>query len=59
MITVKASQKLLTYAEATKRTGICAEHLEHRARRHRLGLLARAAVIQGKHTDEWFVGRGT
>jgi hypothetical protein len=54
MITVKASQKLFTYAEVTNLTGICAEHLESLARRHRLGLIARAAVTQGKHTDEWF-----
>jgi hypothetical protein len=54
MITVKASQKRFTYAETTNVTGICAEHLENIARRHRLGFLAQAAETQGDQTDGWF-----
>jgi len=54
MITVKASQKLFTYAETTNLTGICAEHLKNIARRHRLGFIARAAETQGNQTDGWF-----
>ena len=42
MITVKASQKLFTFAEATNLTGICAEHLENLTKRHRLGFTVRA-----------------
>jgi hypothetical protein len=57
MITVKASQKIFTYAEVTKLTGICAEHLENLAKRHRLGFIARAAEIQGIQTDERFFRR--
>lgn len=34
MITLKASQKLFTYAEITRLTGICAEHLANLAKRH-------------------------
>jgi hypothetical protein len=54
MITVKASQKLFTYAEVTNLTGICADHLENRARRHWLGFIGRVSVTHGKQTDEWF-----
>jgi hypothetical protein len=54
MITVKASQKLFTYAEVANLTGICAEHLENLAKRHRLGFIARAAERQGNRTDERF-----
>jgi hypothetical protein len=45
MITVKASQKLFTFAEVTNLTGICGEHLENLTKRHRLGF---------KQTGEWF-----
>jgi hypothetical protein len=38
MITIKASQKIFTYAEVANLTGICAEHLHNLAKRHRLGL---------------------
>lgn len=54
MITVKASQKIFTYAEVTTLTGICAEHLENLAKRHRLGFIAQAAETQGKQNDRWF-----
>ena len=54
MITVKASQKIFTYGEVTKLTGICAEHLENLAKRHRLGFIARATEAQGNQTDQWF-----
>jgi hypothetical protein len=47
MITVKASQKLFAYAEVTNLTGICTEHLENLAKRHRLGFIARAAETHG------------
>jgi hypothetical protein len=54
MIIVKASQKIFTYAEVTNLTGICAEHLENLAKRHRLGFMARAAETQGSQIDQWF-----
>lgn len=54
MITVKASQKIFTYAEVVKLTGICAEHLENLARRHRLGFIARAAERLGNQAAHWF-----
>jgi hypothetical protein len=53
MITVKAGQKIFTYAEVTNLTGICAEHLENLAKRHRLGFIVRATKTQGNHTDRW------
>jgi hypothetical protein len=56
MITVKASQKIFTYAEVTSLTGICAEHLTNFAKRHRLGFIARAAETQGNQTDQWLFG---
>ena len=52
MITVKASQKIFTYAEVTKLTGICAEHLENLAKRHRLSFIARAVQTQGNQAHE-------
>jgi hypothetical protein len=52
MITVKASQKIFTYAEVTKLTGICAEHLENLTKRHRLGFIARAVQTQGNQAHE-------
>ena len=54
MITVKANQKIFTYAEVTNLTGICTQHLENLAKRHRLGFIARAAETRGSQTDEWF-----
>jgi hypothetical protein len=48
MITVKASQKLFTYAEVVNLTGICVEHLQNFVKRHRLGFIARAAETAGK-----------
>ena len=54
MITVKASQKIFTYTEVMNLTGICADHLENLAKRHRLGFIAQAAETQGKQTDRWF-----
>ena len=53
MITVKASQKIFTYAEVAKLTGICAEHLRNFARRHRLGFVARMGESFGNQTDQW------
>jgi len=38
MITVKASQKIFTYAEVTNLTGICAEHLENLVKASPVGL---------------------
>src|SRR5438552_2701540 len=52
MITVKASQRIFTYGEVTNLTGICAEHLENLAKRHRLGFIARATETQDNQTDE-------
>ncbi|MGC1416959.1 MAG: hypothetical protein WA817_16855 [Candidatus Acidiferrum sp.] len=54
MITLKASQKIFTNAEVTNLTGVCAEHLENLAKRHRLGFIAPAMGTQGKQTDQWF-----
>jgi hypothetical protein len=54
MITIKASQKIFTYAEVANLTGICAEHLHNLAKRHRLGFIARAAETQGNQTDRFF-----
>jgi len=54
MITVKASQKIFTYAEVTNLTGICAEHLANLVRRHRLGFIARATQAPDSQTDQWF-----
>jgi hypothetical protein len=54
MVTVKARQKIFTYAEVTSLTGVCAEHLENLAKRHRLGFISRVADTQGNQTDQWF-----
>jgi hypothetical protein len=54
MITVKASQKLFAYAEVTNLTGICTEHLENLAKRHRLGFIAQATETHGNYTVQWF-----
>ncbi len=43
MVTVKASQKLFTYAEVVNLTGICVEHLHNFAKRRRLGFIVCAA----------------
>ena len=54
MITVKASQKLFTFAEVANLTGIFAEHLESLTKRHWLGFIVRAVKTQGNQTGEWF-----
>jgi hypothetical protein len=56
MITTKATQKIFTYTEAASLTGICPDHLDSLAKRHRLGFIARATEIQGSRTDQWFFG---
>jgi hypothetical protein len=53
MLTVKASQKIFTYAEVAGLTGICAEHLQTIAKRRRLGFIARAAEKAGAQADQW------
>jgi hypothetical protein len=52
MITVKASQKIVTYAEVANLTGICGEHLHNLAKRHRLGFFASAAESLGQ-VEHW------
>lgn len=52
VITVKASQKLFTYAEVVNLTGICIEHLHKFAKRHRLGFVAHAAEVAGIKADQ-------
>jgi hypothetical protein len=52
MITVKASQKLFTYAEVVNLTGICVEHLQNFVKRHRLGFVAHAAEGTGIKADQ-------
>jgi hypothetical protein len=54
MITVKASQKLFTYAEVVNLTGICVEHLHNFVKRHRLGFIARAAQAAETQVDQLF-----
>ena len=53
MVTVKANQKLFTYAEIVNLTGICVEHLHNFVKRHRLGFVARAAETAASQADEW------
>ena len=53
MVTVKASQKLFTYAEVVNLTGICVEHLHNFAKRRRLGFIARAAEAARIEDDQW------
>ena len=53
MLTVKAGQKLFTYAEVASLTGICVEHLRNAAKRRRLGFIARAAETAGTQADQW------
>lgn len=55
MMTVKASEKIFTYAEAASLTGICAEHLHKLVKRHRLGFIARAAESVGNQVEYWFL----
>jgi hypothetical protein len=52
MITIKASQKIFTYAEVANLTGICAGHLHNFANRHRLGFITRAAEPLGNHAQQ-------
>ena len=52
MITVKANEKIFTYAEIMRLTGICSEHLHNLAKRHRLGFLCEALrVLETKPID--------
>ena len=53
MRTVKASQKIFTYAEVASLTGICVAHLHDFAKRHRLGFIARAAQTLENQADQW------
>jgi len=53
MVTVKASQKIFTYAEVVNLTGICVEHLHNFAKRRRLGSIARAAEATEIQADQW------
>ena len=53
MATVKASQKLFTYAEVVNLNGICVEHLHSFVKRHRLSFIARAAEAAGIEADQW------
>lgn len=53
MITVNASKKIFTRAEVANLTGICVEHLQNFAKRHRLGFIARAAQSLGNEAGEW------
>lgn len=57
MITVKASQKLFTYAEVANLSGICANHLHNFAKRHRLGFIASAAKTAGIQDGHWLFTR--
>lgn len=57
MITVKANQKIFTYAQVMNLTGICAEHLQNLARRHHLGFISRTEDTPGNETDQWFFNR--
>jgi hypothetical protein len=52
MITIKASQKIFTYAEVAHLTGICAEHLHNFTKRHRLGFTTRAAEPLGNQAQQ-------
>ena len=52
MITVKASQKIFTYAEVTTLTGICTGHLKNLVRRHRLGFISRTGTLES-HAEQW------
>ena len=54
MTTLKANQKTFTYADVTNATGICAQHLESLAKRHRLGFIAHARGTQGNRIEQWF-----
>ncbi len=57
MITVKASQKLFTYAEVANLTGTCVEHLRSAAKRFRLGFIAQSFEKTGTQTgaqaEQW------
>lgn len=52
MVTVKANQKLFTYAEIVNLTGICVEHLHNFVKRHRLGFIARAGETAAIDADQ-------
>ena len=53
MITIKASQKLFTYAEVANLTGICIEHLRSAAKRFRLGFIAQPIKKAGIEGEQW------
>jgi hypothetical protein len=57
MITVKAGQKIFTYAEVMNLTGICSGHLHNLAKRHRLGFMAPAAESFGNQAEHWLFTR--
>ena len=52
MITVKAKQRILTHAEVSNLTGICGDHLQAFAKRHRLGFIARTANMAEVQEDK-------
>ena len=54
MMTIKASQKIFTHAEVANLTGICAEHLQNLAKRHRLGFFTSAAESLGNQAEHCF-----
>jgi hypothetical protein len=58
MITVKASQKLFTYAEVANLTGICVEHLRTAAKRFRLGFIAQSFAKAGTTAEQWLFTPG-
>ena len=51
MITVKANQKLFTYAEFANLTGICVDHLRSAAKRFRLGFIAQSFEKAGTQAE--------
>jgi hypothetical protein len=52
MITVRASQKIFTSAEVASLTGICAGHLQHLVKRHRLGFISRTSTLEN-YAEQW------
>lgn len=57
MLTVKANQKIFTYAEVGTLTGICTEHLRNFAKRHRLGFITRTSEALEKQAEQWLFTR--
>jgi hypothetical protein len=58
MITVKASQKLFTYAEVANLTGICVEHLRTAAKRFHLGFIAQSFEKAETQAEQWLFTPG-